>query len=273
MAKPLTLLTDFGLEDSYVGIMKGVINDIVPDAVIIDLTHQIPPQDRWAARFNLMNAIPYFPKDTVHVAVVDPGVGSDRRSVVIGCPDGYLVGPDNGIFSGVFLPYLEQGVSLTAVSLTNPDYWRSPHPSYTFHGRDIFAPVGAHLVQGVPPEKMGDRIDPTSLITLNLPALQRQGNELLGCIQYSDRFGNLVTTIPASMVREHPWQVSIGHHSLQGRQTYASVEKGELVALIGSHGWVEVAMNGGNAKHYLSKEHSGDDPWPVKITLSNSSNS
>ena len=138
--KAIAVLTDFGLEDGYVGIMKGVMTTINPNIPIIDLTHQIPPQQIWAARFCLMNAYPYFPKDTVFLAVVDPGVGSQRRSVAIKCSQGYLVGPDNGLFSGI----LAQDLAVKAVSLTNTDYWRVPNVSLTFHGRDIFAPVAAY---------------------------------------------------------------------------------------------------------------------------------
>ncbi|NEQ96916.1 MAG: SAM-dependent chlorinase/fluorinase [Cyanothece sp. SIO2G6] len=258
----LTLLTDFGLEDAYVGIMKGVILTLAPQATIVDLTHQIPPQDLWAARFNLMNAVPYLPPGTVHVAVVDPGVGSQRRGVAIQLPDCFLVGPDNGIFSGVLAPYMSQGQPITVVSLTNPEYWRSPttntskgslQPSTTFHGRDIFAPVAAHLLTGIEIHQLGQVLNPRSLVSLDLPPLQQQGGEMVGCVQYGDRFGNLITTIPADLVKAPRWHLTIGSLVVPGHATYASVELGQPLALVGSHGWVELAVNGGSARDYARK--------------------
>jgi len=135
----ITLLSDFGLKDVYVGVMKGVIAQINPGLTVVDLTHQIPPQNIAAARFNLMNAYLYFPVGTVHVAVVDPGVGSHRRGIALQIDAGFLVGPDNGLFSGV----VHQTGVIAAVELTNAQYWWTPTPSTTFHGRDIFAAVGA----------------------------------------------------------------------------------------------------------------------------------
>ncbi|MHC5725640.1 MAG: SAM-dependent chlorinase/fluorinase, partial [Nostoc sp.] len=140
----VTLLSDFGDRDVYVGIMKGIIAQINRRLTVVDLTHQIPPQDIAAARFCLMNAYPYFPVGTVHVAVVDPGVGSKRRAIAVEFAQGFLVGPDNGIFSGV----LSQSPAIAAVELTNLNYRRTPQPSKTFHGRDIFAPIAANLASG-----------------------------------------------------------------------------------------------------------------------------
>jgi S-adenosylmethionine hydrolase len=149
--KLITLLSDFGLSDVYVGVMKGVIAQINPALTVVDLTHQIPPQNIAAGRFSLMNAYPYFPGGTVHIAVVDPGVGSRRRGVAIQLDAGFLVGPDNGLFSGV----LSENPVVAAVELTNPQYWRTLSPSTTFHGRDIFAAVGAHLASGISDRTVG----------------------------------------------------------------------------------------------------------------------
>ena len=251
MAPPITLLTDFGLTDAYVGIMKGVMMAIAPNVPLIDLTHDIPPQDLWAARFNLVNAIPYFPDGSIHLAVVDPGVGSDRRAVAIQLPHCTFVGPDNGIFSGVIEPYLKQGEEIEAIALTNPSYWRTTNPSTTFHGRDIFAPVAAHLAQGIPIADLGERLDPRTLTLLDLPEVQHQDNMLVGCVQYGDRFGNLITTIEAQRVKGKTWSVAMGSYQLQGQTTYGQVERGQPVALVGSHGWVEIAVNGGSAKDYF----------------------
>jgi S-adenosylmethionine hydrolase len=246
----ITLLSDFGLDDVYVGILKGAIARVNPQLAIIDLTHQIPPQNRLAARFCLLNAYAYFPAGTVHVAVVDPGVGSARRGVAIAFAGGYLVGPDNGIFSGI----LARSPAVAAVELSNPDYWHTPNPSTTFHGRDIFAPVGAHLASGVPLEQLGRNLDPASLVSLSLPTPQRRDREFCGRIQYIDYFGNLITTIPGAWVLHKLWSVKIGDRLIPSGNTYSDVAKGELVAIVGSHGWVEVAANCASARSLLQIE-------------------
>ena len=243
----LTLLSDFGSSDVYVGVMKGVIAQVNPTLTVVDLTHQIPPQNIAVGRFCLMSAYLYFPDDTVHVAVVDPGVGGNRRAIAIKLTSGFLVGPDNGLFSGV----LSQSPALTAVELTNSDYWRTPTPSHTFHGRDIFAPVGAHLASGVPIEHLGQEVDCTTLVQLPMPEWTVTENGVTGCIQYCDRFGNLVTNIPGSQVQGKTWSVELSGSTIVGRQTYSDNPPGSLVALVGSHGWVEIAVNGGNAQSQL----------------------
>ncbi|HEY9596531.1 MAG TPA: SAM-dependent chlorinase/fluorinase, partial [Cyanophyceae cyanobacterium] len=212
-----------------------------------DLTHQIPPQDITAARFNLMNAYSYFPEGTVHVAVVDPGVGSCRRGIALQLNTGFLVGPDNGLFSGV----LTQNEVVAAVELTNPQYWRTPTPSTTFHGRDIFAAVGAHLASGVPLEELGNAIAPNTLVQLPIPERTVTDTSITGCIQYIDYFGNLVTNIPASDVQGKTWSVAVGDRIIPASRTYSDRALGDLVALIGSHGWIEIAVNSGNAQSRL----------------------
>jgi S-adenosylmethionine hydrolase len=251
----ITLLSDFGLSDVYVGVMKGVIAQINPALTVVDLTHQIPPQNIAAARFSLMNAYPYFPARTVHIAVVDPGVGSHRRGIALQLDSGFLVGPDNGLFSGVF----NQNPVVEAVELTNPKYWRTPTPSTTFHGRDIFASAGAHLASGVPLEQLGEVIDPQTLVQLAIPERTPTGSGVTGCIQYVDHFGNLITNIPAADVEGKTWSVAVGdsptetlrERIIPGSQTYSNQPLGEVVALVGSHGWVEIAVNGGSAQSQL----------------------
>jgi hypothetical protein len=243
----ITLLTDFGLSDVYVGVMKGVIAQINPALTVVDLTHQIPPQNIAAARFNLMNAYPYFPGGTVHIAVVDPGVGSHRRAIALQLDVGFLVGPDNGLFSGV----LNQNRVIKAVELTNPNYWRTPIPSTTFHGRDIFVTAGAHLASGVPLEQLGEVIDPKTLVQLTISERTLTVNGVAGCIQYIDHFGNLITNIPAIDVQGKTWSVAVGDQVILSSQTYSDLPLGEVVALIGSHGWVEIAVNGGSARSQL----------------------
>ncbi len=244
----LTLLSDFGLSDIYVGVMKGVIARINPEIRVIDLTHQIPPQNIAAARFCLMSACPYFPDGTVHMAVVDPGVGSTRRAVAVELAHGFLVAPDNGIISGVLI----QSRAIRAVELTNPQYWRVPNPSYTFHGRDIFAPCAAHLASGVPIENLGREIDIDSLVELDLPKCCYITTGAVGCIQYIDRFGNLITNIPGSYVEGKTWHIVVGNLKIKGGATYNSVPVDSAVALVGSEGWVEIAINRGNAQQQLN---------------------
>jgi len=255
---PITLLTDFGYADAYVGVMKGIIASIDPTLNVIDLTHGIPPQNIAAARFSLMSAYPYFPDGTVHVVVVDPGVGGQRRAIAIQLPTGMLVGPDNGVLSGVLAQVPpEVFPRVKAVQLTNSTYWRSPQPSSTFHGRDIFAPVGAFLAKGVPFDHLGAPIEPDSLVNLPLPPVVAEGDRLQGCIQHSDQFGNLITNIPASSIKTRNWQVQAGEQLISRCPTYGDRAAGDLVALIGSHGWVEVAVNGGSARAALGLE-TGD---------------
>ncbi|MFN6500891.1 MAG: S-adenosyl-l-methionine hydroxide adenosyltransferase family protein [Nostoc sp. DedQUE01] len=243
----VTLLSDFGDRDVYVGVMKGVIAQINSQIMVVDLTHQIPPQDIAAARFSLMNAYPYFPVGTVHVAVVDPGVGSRRRAIAVEFAQGFLVGPDNGIFSGV----LSQSPAIAVVELTNLNYWRTPQPSKTFHGRDIFAPVGANLASGVPLKQLGQQIDPASLVNLDIAECKQTTTGVLGSIQYIDGFGNLVSNIPGSYVQGKSWCVQAAGLSIPACETYSNVKEGEAMALIGSHGWVEIAVNSGNAHSQL----------------------
>ncbi|MBD2232984.1 SAM hydrolase/SAM-dependent halogenase family protein [Phormidium tenue] len=249
---PIALLTDFGLQDSYVGVMKGVIATLAPKAQFIDLTHDLPPQDRYAARFTLLSAYPYMPPGTVYLVVVDPGVGTQRRTVAVQTSQGTLVGPDNGVFSGVWERDRQENKGVVnAVELTNRDYWRSPHPSTTFHGRDIFAPVAAHLANGVPLASLGTSIEPQSLISLPLQAPIATAKGWTGAVQYIDRFGNAATNLSASAVTSNDWSVTIGDRTLPGGQTYGNVAPGEGLALVGSHGFVELAVNQGSAQQQL----------------------
>jgi S-adenosylmethionine hydrolase len=253
----LTLLSDFGWSDVYVGVMKGAIAQINCSLTIVDLTHQIPPQNIVAARFCLMNAYPYFPDGTVHVAVVDPGVGSTRRAVAVEFAGGFLVGPDNGLFSGV----LSQSPAVRAVELTNPNYWRTPYPAATFHGRDIFAPVGATLASGIPIERLGRAIEPATLVQLAIPECTQTDTGVVGCIQYVDNFGNLVTNIPAAYVQGKSWSIVAVGLTISGCQTYSDRPVGHAIALIGSHGWVEIAINGGNAQAQLQMD------WGARVEV------
>ena len=257
----ITLLTDFGLSDVYVGVMKGTIAQINPQLKIIDITHDIPPQNIAAGRFCLMTAYAYFPTETVHIAVVDPGVGSSRRAIAIKCANCWLVGPDNGLFSGVLS--LESALAkpskrIASVELTNPQYWRTPQPSSTFHGRDIFAAVGAYLATGVRLEELGERIDPGSLVQLQIPNCAVTATGIAGCVQYCDRFGNLITNIPEHCIKSNNWSVTISNIydkiTIPRGKTYNDSKPGDLIAIIGSEGWVEISVNGGSAQSVLKLE-------------------
>ena len=257
MSSFITLLSDFGLQDVYVGVMKGAIAQINSETKIIDLTHQIPPQNLAAARFSLLNAIPYFPPQTVHIAVVDPGVGSDRRGIAIEFSNGFLVGPDNGIFSGILslLP------AIIAVELTNPQYWLTENPSSTFHGRDIFAPVGAYLAKGVDIKDFGREIEVNSLVNLAIDAIEITDTGIIGCIQYVDRFGNLITNIPQTAVKGKSWGLKLKNETISSSKTYSDRLRGEIVAIIGSHNWIEIAVNRGSAESALAMT------WTDKVEI------
>jgi S-adenosylmethionine hydrolase len=244
----VTLLTDFGRQDIYVGVMKGVIANIEPQIQTIDLSHDIPVQNVIAARFCLLTAYEYFPPNTVHVAVVDPEVGSIRRAIAIEFDRGFLVGPDNGLFSGI----LNRVEAISAVELTNSQYWRTHYASNTFHGRDIFAPVGAHLASGIPLAELGETIAIESLVKSPVPQFQIEEKQITGCLQYIDRFGNLISNIPNELITTRHQTVQVVDRLIKLSKTYSDVPVGELVAIAGSHGWLEIAVNSGSAGHELN---------------------
>jgi S-adenosylmethionine hydrolase len=227
--------------------MKGVIARIHRDLNIIDIAHEIPTHNLDAANFCLMTAYPFFPPGTVHVAVVDPGVGTQRRAVALELATGFLVGPDNGIFTSL----LNHEKIITSIELLNPEYRLLHGQSTTFHGRDIFAPAAAHLAMQTPILKVGREIDPATLIRLDLPVNIETDSEIVGYIQYVDRFGNCITTIPGAAVQDRRWYVTAGDHNIPGHKTYGDTQQGSLLALEGSHGFIEIAMNGGSAQSAL----------------------
>ena len=265
MTSPIVVFTtDFGLSDAYAGVMKGVALGINPNLLLIDLTHQILPQNVAQGSFLLGINHLFFPDDAIHVAVVDPGVGTDRRPVLLTTPCGTFVSPDNGLLSGVVDRYLESvpestgpvalPSELSAVHLTNPDYWRHP-VSHTFHGRDIFTPVAAHLSLGVAPRDMGEPID--HLYYLPLPRPVSQGDAITGQVIYQDVYGNLVTNIPADNLPDVELvDVRIKGRSIVGlsRTFNDNLHVGEdgLIALAGSHGYLEVALPNGSAADSLA---------------------
>lgn len=250
----ITLTTDFGLKDPFVGVMKGVIAQINPSATVVDLTHGIPPQDVLAAAMILREATKYFPRGTIHVAVVDPGVGSTRRAVLLQSNEAYFVGPDNGIFSFVF----EQCQAARIVHLSNSNYYLQP-TSATFHGRDVFAPVAAYLSLGVAPELFGETLN--DYVRISWPSIVRSDHSVAGEIVYIDGFGNLFSNIReqdlAGLNRERAI-ITIGALTIRGlAPNYAAVEKGQPLALINSWGLVEIAANGDSAARLLHASIGG----------------
>jgi S-adenosylmethionine hydrolase len=234
----ITLTTDFGYQDPFVGIMKGVILGINPQARIIDLSHGIAPQDIAAAALMLRHAVSYFPAKTIHVAVVDPGVGSERHPLLIESLGCYLIGPDNGVLSLA----LHGRKPDYAVRLSNPNYHLKP-TSATFHGRDIFSPVAAHLSLGIPPPAFGECVE--EFIKLRLPVVRKSARSLEGEILYIDRFGNLFTNIEegdlAGLARDD-LTISFGTVTIRGLTAhYSAVRDGHYVALINSWGLLEIA--------------------------------
>ena len=246
----ITLTTDFGLSDSYVAMMKGVILRINPEANIVDISHTIAPQNIEQAAFVLGTAYHYFPSQTIHLVVVDPGVGTDRLPVILKTPKMYFVAPDNGVLSYVIDDYPHQPVSnsrrvtlgpeLKAFAITNSEYWLKP-VSETFHGRDIFAPVAARLSLGMPAFSLGSALD--TLATITIPRPFRRGEELIGYILHVDSFGNLITNLKLDSLAPLGQSVSIvaGDHTVHGLVRNYSEGDGPI-ALFGSSGYLEISL-------------------------------
>lgn len=240
----ITLTTDFGAGDHYAGVMKGVIAGINPLAVVIDITHGIEAYNIAEAAFKLHASYSSFPEGTVHVAVVDPGVGSARRAIAAEAGGYRFVGPDNGVFSMIFD---RLGVD-RIVEITNPAFML-PSVSRTFHGRDIFAPAAAHLSKGAALEELGNRL--SSYERLAIPPLLDEGDVVTGIAVYADRFGNLVTNIPGSNITGAA-EVRAGDVNISRVSgSYADGEEGELMALIGSSGFLEISINKGSALEFF----------------------
>ncbi len=252
--KLITLTTDFGSLDGYSGIVKGVILGICENVSIVDLSHDLPPWNISAAAWIVANSYSYFPEGTVHLAVVDPGVGSKRRAIALVCDNHFFIGPDNGIFSHVIYnsksPESNSDHELKVYELNNDEYWRK-EVSTTFHARDLFAPVAAHFAAGVDLAKMGQEIDLGGLVKLPLRELKIKQNRVEGSVAYVDRFGNLITNIKRELVRNAAL-CQVGKRSI-GRigNTYSSGELGVPIAFIGSHGFLEIAVSQGRADEKL----------------------
>lgn len=240
----VTLLTDFGTSDHYAAVMKGVILAADPAIALVDLGHEIAPGDVAHAAFSLLAAYPYFPPGTVHVVVVDPGVGTERRVVAVQARDQIFVGPDNGVFSYV----LDREPAARVHEVTSERYHRKPVSS-TFHGRDVFAPLGAALAGGLRPEELGPPLEAAVRLPPLSPGRTGRGTRL-GRVLHVDRFGNCVTSIavhdlpaPRALVRARAGTAVIGAL----RRTYAGAPASEPFLIWGSSGLLEISLNGASA--------------------------
>jgi len=252
----ITLLTDFGCKDHYVGVMKGVILGINPEATIVDITHTITPYNLREGAITISNAYSYFPKGTIHVTVVDPGVGNERKAILIEAPDYTFIGPDNGIFGLLYAQLKEYRV----YELTNSSFFRNP-VSPTFHGRDIFAPVAAYLAKGASPSEMGREINDYQAIAIPVPDIGEMS--IKGTIICFDGFGNAVTNINRSHLEKIGEQtgmkVNAGETVIPAiSQNYHDVKKGAPLALLGSSELLEISVSEGNARMMLGLKEGNE---------------
>ena len=245
----ITLTTDFGLTDPYVGQVKGVLLTLCPQAQLVDLSHQIPAHDLRRAAVILSTSAPHFPAETIHLAVVDPGVGTARRAIIVQADGRFFIAPDNGLLTNT----IKTAAKAKCRVILNQELL-SPRISPTFHGRDVFAWAAGRLASGVSPVQLGPRIkDP---LLLDWPVPRIKNGRILGQVLFADRFGNLVTDIPADLILKIPApkspRIRIGDLTLNGLHlTYAEVPEGKPLALIGSFDLLEIALNQGRADEVL----------------------
>ena len=258
----VTLTTDFGLKDGNVGVMKGVIWGIAPQAQIADISHNISPQNVPEAALVLLRAVPYFPPETIHVIVVDPGVGTQRRPVAARIGEQLFVAPDNGVLTMLVERAESQGQPVTFIHLDKRRYWL-PNISHVFHGRDIFAPAGGHLAAGVPLEELGSHIqDP---IRLSIPQPERTGQGWRGQVIHIDHFGNISTNILYDHLGDAPGaSVQLRGTTIQGLvKTFGERSVDDLIALYGSSGNLIISVVNGSAAGRLGAQVG--DPVQVKL--------
>jgi hypothetical protein len=262
----ITLTTDFGLGSPYVAAVKGVILSINPDVRLVDLSHGIAAQDVRHGAMVLANAAPWFPAGTIHLAVVDPGVGTLRQIVYVEIGDQRYVCPDNGLLSRLTLKATPNRI----IAIENREHWL-PNVSATFHGRDIMAPVAARLSLGLDPNQLGPR--QVELVPLAWPEAKIGPQEIVGSVIWIDDFGNLITNIMADMLTRHgdpqPSTIEILGHTIRGiARTYGDHPPKTLIALFGSAGHLEVALVAGSAAAHLAAEGGAAvavnlRPWPL----------
>ena len=264
MSRPIiTLTTDFGTRDSYVGAMKGVILKIAPDTTIVDVSHEVERHNIHEAAYVLETASKFFPSHSIHVAVVDPGVGSARRPLVLCTPRGTYISPDNGTLTHVLNSFgqvsstMETGDTpahartpqgCVAYELDNPSFWL-PRVTRTFHGRDIFAPSAAHLANGVEVSEMGAVVE--SIVCLPESALSFDNGTVAGAVVHSDIYGNLITNIPSDAAGNDP-EIHVLGHTISGLSDSYQESVGGLMAIIGSQDTLEIAVGEGDARTFLN---------------------
>jgi S-adenosylmethionine hydrolase len=267
MGKPIiTLLTDYGTKDPYVASMKGVILNINPRSIVIDITHQVNQHDIQEGAFILANAYSYFPEGTIHLSVVDPGVGGTRKPILLVTQNNFFVGPDNGLFT-----LIAQREKVRQVVVLTEKIYFLPKVSKTFHGRDLFAPVAAHLSLGIKPDAFGHKIDSIKELGFRKPIVR--AGKLSGEILHIDTFGNLVTNIDEEnlfrFTKEQPFVIRAGRKTIRGlKKGYWEGKKCEPIALLGSGGFLEVSVREGNAQKTL-KVKRGDN-IEIKLEARNS---
>jgi len=245
----ITLMTDFGTKDGYVGAMKGVILGINPQCTVVDITHEIPPQGVFEGAFVLGNTYCSFPLGSIHLAVVDPGVGTQREALVVETEGYYFVGPDNGIFTWIF----RGGEVRQVIGIRNRDFFLEPI-SQTFHGRDIFAPIAAHLSRGREPHEFGVKLDTWSEIDIPEPKTTDKG--FAGEVIHIDRFGNLITNLSRRILEplagQGPLQIHVRDKRIVGLKTaYVQATEGELMAIFDSFDLLEISVMGDSAGEAL----------------------
>jgi S-adenosylmethionine hydrolase len=259
----ITLLTDFGLIDPYIAMMKGVILSINIDARIVDITHSINTGSIFQAAHILAETFKYFPAGSIHVAVIDPGVGSNRKPIALETENHFFIGPDNGIFSLI----IDRHTPSRIIEITEEKFFL-PHVTKTFHGREVFAPVAAHVSMGTELDHLGPALN--NPIKINFPEPYQKDGILYGRIIRTDNFGNLITNITNKdfddfMKKSRP-EIHIGGIKLKElNATYSDVKKGELLALINSSGLLEIALNLGRASDYPGMEAAETEGFEVKI--------
>lgn len=247
----ITLLTDFGSRDTYVGQMKGAILSIAPGATLVDLTHEIPAGDILAGSLAWLDAVAAFPPGTIHLGVVDPGVGSERRAIAAEIGAWRFVCPDNGLLTGV----LRIHPLHRAVEIREAHFWQRKI-SPVFHGRDIFGPVAAHLAAGIDLGEFGPAIT-RPLVEIDLIAPTIENGVIRGCVLIADQFGNLRTNIAATLLSQRPatsteWTIEVGGAKIHGVvRCFSDLPIGQLCTLVGSHGHLEIAVNQGDAQELL----------------------
>jgi S-adenosylmethionine hydrolase len=247
----ITIITDFGLDDEYVGVLRGVILQHTTDIHIIDISHAVPPQDIRTASYLLARSYTYFPKGTVHLAVIDPGVGSARPIIALKADSHYFVGPDNGIFTPVF----QTAKTVTVYKVTNVEYFLDS-VSNTFHGRDIMAPVAARIATGLAIQNLGPQINADECTVMHNPLCVSVQNALQGAITHIDRFGNLCTNISKERLLKYSNNLEIkiqaGKVTIDSLNTsYGAKTGGTAIALFDSNDYLEIAVPGGNASQVL----------------------